>query len=89
MLETMEYCSASWNHLHEKLPTIIHALKMPGFHKIEMEVLQEYLSVICLLATGGLREEVLSFKFRQNRVNRFHDVGVEICHFLRASGLRT
>jgi len=28
---------------------------------------------------GGLREVVLSFKFRQNR---FRDVGVEICHFL-------
>ena len=31
---------------------------------------------------GGLREVVLSFKFRQNRMNHFRDVGVEICHFL-------
>jgi len=33
---------------------------------------------------GGLREVVLSFKFRQNRLNGFRDVGggVEICHFL-------
>jgi len=34
----------------------------------------------CML--GGLRETVISFKFRQNRMNRFRDVGVEICHFL-------
>ena len=31
---------------------------------------------------GGLREVVISFKFRQNRLNGFRDVGVEICHFL-------
>ena len=31
---------------------------------------------------GGLREIVINFKFRQNRMNRFRDVGVEICHFL-------
>jgi len=31
---------------------------------------------------GGLRAIVLSFKFRQNRLNGFRDVGVEICHFL-------
>ena len=31
---------------------------------------------------GGLREVVLSFKFRQNRLNGFRDVGVENCHFL-------
>ena len=31
---------------------------------------------------GGLREIVLSFKFRQNRVNRLRAVGVEISHFL-------
>jgi len=30
---------------------------------------------------SGLREIVLSFKFRQNRMNSFRDVGVEICHF--------
>jgi len=34
----------------------------------------------CML--GGPREVVTSFKFRQNRMNRFRDVGVEICHFL-------
>ena len=31
---------------------------------------------------GGLREIVLSFKFRQNRLNSFRDVEVEICRFL-------
>ena len=32
---------------------------------------------------GGLREVVISFKFRQNRLNGFRAVGgVEICHFL-------
>ena len=33
---------------------------------------------------GGLREIVLSFKFRQNRLNGFRDLGggVKICHFL-------
>ena len=31
---------------------------------------------------GGLREVVLSFKFRQNRLNGFRDMGVKICHFL-------
>ena len=31
---------------------------------------------------GGLREVVLSFKFRQNRLNGFRDLGVKICHFL-------
>jgi len=31
---------------------------------------------------GGLREVVISFKFRQNRLNGFRDVEVEICHFL-------
>jgi len=31
---------------------------------------------------GGLREVVLSFKFRQNRLNCFRDLGVEFCHFL-------
>ena len=31
---------------------------------------------------GGLREVVLIFKFRQNRLNGFRDLGVEICHFL-------
>jgi len=29
-----------------------------------------------------LREVVISFKFRQNRLNGFRDLGVEICHFL-------
>jgi len=32
--------------------------------------------------SGGLLEIVISFKFRQNRLNGFRDVGVEICHFL-------
>jgi len=31
---------------------------------------------------GGLWHVVISFKFRQNRLNGFRDVGVEICHFL-------
>ena len=31
---------------------------------------------------AGLWEVVISFKFRQNRLNGFRDVGVEICHFL-------
>jgi len=31
---------------------------------------------------GGLREIVVSFKFCQNRLNGFQDVGVEICHCL-------
>jgi len=31
---------------------------------------------------GGLREIVLSFKFRQNWLNGFRYVGIEICHFL-------
>ena len=31
---------------------------------------------------GGLWEIVLHFKFRQNRLNSFRDVGVEIRHFL-------
>ena len=29
---------------------------------------------------GGLREVVISFKFSQNRLNGFRDVGVEICN---------
>jgi len=38
---------------------------------------------------GGLREVVLSFKFRQNRVNRFQAVGGRKLPFpiLKASGL--
>jgi len=31
---------------------------------------------------GGLREVVISFKFRQNRLKVFEMCGVEICHFL-------
>jgi len=31
---------------------------------------------------GGLREVVINFKFRQNRLNGFQDLGVENCHFL-------
>ena len=34
---------------------------------------------------GGLLEIVISFKFRQNRLNGFWDVGVEICHILAFS----
>jgi len=38
---------------------------------------------------GGLREVVLSFKFRQNRLNGFRDVGGQNLPFpiLKASGL--
>jgi len=38
---------------------------------------------------GGLREVVLNFKFRQNRVNRFRAVGGRKLSFpiLKASGL--
>ena len=39
---------------------------------------------------GGLREIVISFKFRQNRLNGFRDVGGRKLLFpiLKASGLR-
>jgi len=45
--------------------------------------------VYILLMPGGLREVVISFKFRQNRLNGFRDVGLRNLPFPipKASGL--